>query len=289
MKSNKEVVMFKHLLLCLLLWLGLGATTLASKPVLFLLDEYQPQRLNFTDNRLWLMSEKLDGVRAYWDGEQLVTRNGNRLAAPDWFLAALPPFALDGELWLERGHFEETLSIVRQQVPHEGWRRISYQIFEVPAQPGGLLARLQVLADFLAQQPADFIQIIAQQRVLSDDVLQKKFREIVAAGGEGLVVRDGAIPYSTGRLATAFKLKDRLDSECTVRGYRPGKGKYQGMVGSLMCELESGVTIRLGSGLRDSDRAQPPAIGAIVTFQYSGLTAYGKPRHPVYLRVREAL
>lgn len=38
----------------------------------------------------WLISEKLDGVRCYWDGHSMFTRNGNAFYAPDWFLKDLP-------------------------------------------------------------------------------------------------------------------------------------------------------------------------------------------------------
>jgi len=38
----------------------------------------------------WIMSEKLDGVRAIWTGEKLISRNGNEFAAPGWFTAGLP-------------------------------------------------------------------------------------------------------------------------------------------------------------------------------------------------------
>jgi len=87
----------------------------------------------------WLMSEKLDGVRARWDGHHLVSRGDHIFAAPDWFTEGLPPFALDGELWSRRGDFEHIVSIVRKKTPHAGWKQLTYQIFEVPDQPGGLL------------------------------------------------------------------------------------------------------------------------------------------------------
>ena len=68
--------------------------------------------------------------------------------------------------------------------------------------------------------------------------------------------------------------------------YRPGKGKYLGMVGALLVEDERGRRFALGSGLRDADRANPPAIGSLVTFRHDGLTAKGTPRFARYLRVR---
>ena len=48
----------------------------------------------------WWMSEKLDGVRAYWNGKMFLSRLGNELHAPDWFCAGLPDEPLDGEFWI---------------------------------------------------------------------------------------------------------------------------------------------------------------------------------------------
>ena len=66
----------------------------------------------------------------------------------------------------------------------------------------------------------------------------------------------------------------------------PGKGKYEGMTGSLLVERPDGVRFRLGSGLSDVQRADPPPIGAWVTYRYDGLTSKGVPRFARFLRVR---
>ena len=54
----------------------------------------------------WFMSEKLDGVRCFWNGTTMYTRNGNLFYPPDWFKDMLPKdLALDGELWTKRDDF----------------------------------------------------------------------------------------------------------------------------------------------------------------------------------------
>ena len=83
-----------------------------------------------------------------------------------------------------------------------------------------------------------------------------------------------------------LKYKRWDDAEARVVGYRPGKGKYHGMVGALLVEDAHGRRFALGSGLHDAERAAPPAIGSTVTFRYDGLTAKGTPRFARYLRVR---
>jgi ATP-dependent DNA ligase len=61
-------------------------------------------------SRYWV-SEKYDGVRACWDGSQLLSRAGNVIHAPAWFTARLPTTPLDGELWAGRGRFETGLKV----------------------------------------------------------------------------------------------------------------------------------------------------------------------------------
>ena len=63
---------------------------------------YDPER---DDPTGWLMSEKLDGVRCYWNGKDMFTRNGNPFYAPTWWKEKLPKIALDGELWSGRDDF----------------------------------------------------------------------------------------------------------------------------------------------------------------------------------------
>lgn len=266
----------------LLLLYPLAAQT--AEPALLLLKKYQPEM----DINGWLMSEKLDGVRAYWNGRQLLTRKGRHLAAPQWFTEDLPPFALDGELWIARGSFEETLSVVSQKKPHPGWRGITYNIFEVPHAPGGLKLRLEKLENHLRVHPLAHVRIIPQTVCRDEQHLLQVLDSVVSAGGEGMVLRNPEGLYEAGRNPNALKVKRFDDMEGTVLGYRPGKGKYLGMVGSLWVEIDAGKRFYIGSGLTDDDRATPPAIGSVITFKHYGYSNNGIPRFASFLRVRQS-
>ncbi len=235
----------------------------------------------------WLMSEKLDGMRAIWDGETLKSRQGRPISAPDWFLKALPPFALDGELWTKRGDFENIISIVRQQTADKRWQQVSYRIFELPQQQGGLLSRLAVLQHYLKKHPSQFIIPIPQSTIQSVDHLNRRLEKVVSIGGEGLVVRNPNIPYYTGRTNHSLKVKQYQDTECTVIAYKQGKGKYTGKTGSLHCQLPSGLTFYVGSGLSNQQRQSPPKIGSVITFKHYGLTRSNTPRFPVFLHIKQ--
>jgi len=262
----------------LLLFLGF---CFAEKPNLLLLKSYKDD-MNVTN---WLMSEKLDGVRAYWDGEKLVSRSGKEFAVPKWFMKDFPPFEIDGELWTKRGDFENIISIVNRQTPHQGWKKISYQIFEVPHQKGGLMMRLKVLEQWLEKSPNSFIKIIPQSICKSSEHLKKVLNELELKGAEGLVVRNPNALYINKRTSEALKVKSFQDDECIVTGYTKGHGKFEGLIGALICEWKD-KTLKIGSGLSIEKRKSPPLLGSEITFKYNGVTKYGNPKFPVFLRIR---
>jgi len=78
-----------------------------------------------------------------------------------------------------------------------------------------------------------------------------------------------------------------LDSECKVLSYNEGHGKYRGLMGSLNCKMDNNISFKIGSGFGLDERKNPPAIGSIITFKYKEMTKYGKPRFPVFLRIRD--
>ncbi len=260
------------LFLCLL-----SLSLLAEKPNLLLLKTYKDQ--NITG---WVMSEKLDGIRAYWDGKHLISRGGKIIYAPKWFTKSYPPFEIDGELWTKRGDFENISSIVRDKKPSKEWEAVKHYIFEVPNAQGGLFERLKKLKPYEGQT----IKIIKQIPIKDKMHLKLFLEEIEQKGGEGLVIRDPNTPYINKRTSKVLKVKTFQDAECKVLGYTKGKGKYKGLIGAIRCQLDNGTEFKIGTGLSDAERANPPKIGEMVTFQYQKFTKYGKPRFPVFLRVR---
>lgn len=270
-------VTIKFSLIC---WLLLQ--TAFAKPDLFLLKTYD-------DNKSvvgWVMSEKLDGVRGFWDGEKLITRSGNLIHAPSWFIKNYPPYAIDGELWTKRGDFENISSIVRTRNADQRWRQITHQIFEVPNQSGGLLDRLAILKTYLVANPNTPIRIIPQVAISIKKQLSDYLEEVVNDNGEGVVVRNPNALYQTGRLSSALKVKKYFDTECIVLKILPGNGKYINMMGSVVCQTDTGKQVKIGSGFKHKDRVNPPIVGSKITFKYYGFTNKGNFKYPVYLRVR---
>lgn len=246
-----------------------------------LLKEYNDENLSG-----WLMSEKYDGVRAIWDGKSLKSRNAKIIKAPKWWLKDFPNFAIDGELWSGRGEFEFIGSVI-SSFDDKGWENIKFMIFDVPNAKGNLRDRLEVMREFLSQNSNEFIRVIEQIKIDSNEDAFAFLDEIVSGGGEGIVVRNENAPYKNGRSGEILKLKKFKDSECKVVKLQSGKGKFEGLLGSLICvDIFSNIEFKIGSGFSDEQRANPPKVGTIITYKYQNLTKYAKPRFPVFLRVK---
>lgn len=161
----------------------------------------------------WLIAEKLDGIRATWDGTNLISRNGNTFPAPDWFLAALPAgVALDGELYIGRGQFRATLSTVKKKMPVDSeWQRLRYHVFDAPLETGGFEARLAWAEVLLAGCP---VAVVVPHRVCTGvRDLDRTFDAVCSAGGEGLMLRKPGSAYKGGRSADLLKYKPQQTDE----------------------------------------------------------------------------
>jgi DNA ligase-1 len=243
---------------------------------------------NNLDPAPYWVSEKLDGVRALWDGRQLRFRSGNPVPAPAWFIAGLPPQALDGELWIARNRFEQVSGIVRRQQPVDAdWRQVRYMIFELPDAPGPFTARIAQIHAIVSAANVPWLRVVEQFRVANHGALMQRMNAVVQAGGEGLMLHLADAPYLTGRQDVLLKLKPWQDAEAVVVGYTAGSGKYHGLTGALEVQMPDGKRFLIGSGLTDAMRRNPPAIGSLITYRYQALTQDGVPRFARYLRLRE--
>lgn len=240
-----------------------------------------------------LVSEKLDGVRAIWTGSRWLTRSGHPIAAPAHWPAALPTgVALDGELWLGRGRFEALSGLLHRA---EGaldplWSEVRYAIFDLPGADGTFAQRQSRLKAVLPIGPAAasgvHIEAVEQRQIPDPAALRRWLDEVVAQGGEGLMLHAADAPFMPGRSAGhLLKLKLLSDAEAVVVAHLPGKGRHTGRLGALKVRDSSGRLFAIGSGLSDAQRESPPAIGQRITYRHRGLTRTGLPRFATFWRV----
>jgi DNA ligase-1 len=263
-----------------------GSDALRATELPFLLAQKADHpRVDYTG---WWMSEKLDGVRAYWNGDSFLSRNGNRFDAPPSFTAHLPKdVTLDGELFLGRKQFQKAVGIVKSAASHPGWASLTYQVFDVPsmgAQP--FEKRVETIVALLTRMPCKNIVAVEHRRASSKSEIASYFDSISSLGGEGIMLRQPGSVYAHTRSATLLKVKGTEEVDALVIGYDKGEGKNFGRVGALMVKLEDGKQFKVGSGLTDAQRDRPPPVGSIVVVRYQELTDCGVPRFPVFAGVR---
>ncbi|PAF45644.1 DNA ligase [Helicobacter sp. 11S02629-2] len=272
---------FKNLIFIFLAFISIFASPLFGLDLL-LLKPYKQSYIN--DIKKYLVSEKLDGVRAFYDGKNLLSKNGNDFNFKTSFMQGFPPFRLDGELYSKKDSFEGIVSMVKTASPNHN---LKYYVFDVPDAKGSLSERLEVLKDYLKKHKVPNIIVIDQVRLTSFKALDSMLKDIKAKGGEGLVIRKDKAPYTTFRNDFNLKLKPFLDAECRLLNYTLGIEAFKAGKGAMECKMESNLTFKIGSGFTKALRKNPPALGSLITYKYYSLTKNKIPKHAVFLRVRE--
>lgn len=272
-------------LLIFCLTLMFSPFTEAASPPIQLATVYH-QEIDIKD--FWV-SEKLDGIRAYWDGKNLISRQGNIFNAPLWFSRAFPDTPLDGELWIARNQFEQVSAIVRQkQATAEQWQRVSFMIFDLPASSEKFSERIKKMEKIVADSTSPYLKMIKQQKLPNNTQLQLLLEQVISQGGEGLMLHRGSAYYQAKRSQDLMKLKMYQDAEAVVLEHLPGDGRNSGRLGALLVKTEAGIIFKIGTGFSDLERENPPAIGATITYQYIGTTKNSVPRFASFMRIRDA-
>jgi len=268
---------------CFLLQSHFISIAFADKPSSIMLAKKYHQDIDV--KRYWV-SEKLDGIRARWDGHKLVSKNAYVFSAPSWFTQYFANVVMEGELWIARNRYEDTSSVTSRSVANSGWLDVRLMLFDLPEHKGDFTQRYVEMQKLVKTINSPYLSVVKQFRVTSHNELMKHLQSVVDAGGEGLMLHHESSMYTNGRSENLLKLKLFEDAEAIVIGYKPGKGKFKGLLGSIKVRNDQGKEFNIGSGFNLQQRKNPPALLSRITYKYNGLTRNGVPRFPVFLHVR---
>ena len=267
----------------------------------------------------WYISEKFDGYRACYSPKDkgFFSRQNKPFNAPDWFIKAMPPKLVDGELWAGRECFQE-MGAVRKKIPlDEEWLNITFQVYDLPDFPGTFEERINELKRIVRITRSKWKQlrqdlpypmnkldcplIFAKQiKITSYEQMDTIYKNVVNNKGEGIMLKSPESPYEGKRSNFLLKYKPAFDAEAIIIDYRKGEGKYSGMLGAFICKQlinhdtyssvdENEDHIFSISGMDDEVRQnykKTHPIGTIISYEHSGKTDKGKPRFGRYTRVR---
>jgi DNA ligase-1 len=238
----------------------------------------------------YLVSEKLDGVRAYWNKKNLISKNGIIINCPNWFTKNFPQEIIEGELWISRNSFEEVSGIVRTKIPdNSSWKKVKFMLFDMPSHKGTFKERLETLNLLVSKSNSSYLKVISQEFIDNHQNLINKLKNISKNKGEWLMLHKINSFYQTKRSDDILKVKLHQDAEAKVIGYTKGKGKYSGMMGALIVENNEKIRFKIGTGFTDNQRKSPPKIGSIITYKYYGKTKTNIPKFASFMRVREGI
>jgi len=264
----------------------------------------------------WYLSEKYDGLRGIWTGKELIARPSKKEGqmkgkifnyVPEWFINMLPQgISLDGELWLGRGKFQEISGLSNYKISKKItkdhldslWKNVKYMVYDIPHLNEPYIQRYDKLKTIMnnLQVKEGFespIQLSTHIIVKDHEHLAELYNQYTINGAEGIMLREPYSYYEEKRSKLLLKMKLNNDAEAIVKGYVLGSGKYKGLLGSLICDMD-GKTFHIGTGFNDLMRNEyndPESkyyipIGSIANFGYMELTKDGIPRHPVYRGIR---
>ena len=252
---------------------------------------------------------KLDGVRCVISKDGAYSRTGKEWLNIHHITANLEPFfetypdvILDGELYNHdlKNDFEKIISLVRKTKPKESDRvesagYVQFHCYDYIPGPALRRAKFSSRITWLKNELPESYCVKFTNTYLVDkyeEALNMHNDAFLANGYEGSILRLDK-PYECKRSYNLQKFKDFHDTEATIVGYVPGKGKFTGLIGKFLMQDDDGVEFGcpIGKGYNFDDRRDilnnvHDYIGKRATFTYFERTKAGSYRHPLYKTLR---
>ena len=202
---------------------------------------------------------------------------------------------LDGELYNHELPFESITSITSRSTNlHENFTQVQFHAFDIVSEQLPQHQRLPILKSLFRSQVFNYLKMVDCRIAFSIDEIMELHEEYMAAGYEGIVVREKNGHYVRKRSTSVMKFKPTKADWYKITGYKEEIDKHgnpKGRVGALLCEGDDGTPFSVGSGLSDQMRVflweNPQALEEnYVKVQYQHLTkGKGAPRFPVFVEI----
>lgn len=203
----------------------------------------------------WYCSEKLDGVRGYYDGTRMISRNGNTIDIPDRIRKYLSKqYKVDGEFFKTRKTFHDVVKAIQSPKSSKDWEGIEFYVFDIH--------NSMVFFDryMLIHNVYPFY---CKQYIIHTDDIDRELKLIENKGGEGLILRNPQGLYQPGRSNDIIKLKP----------IHTGHAKYLG--DNTFKEMNSNIIFKIRVS-----KKQQLKNGTQVSFIYRDRTLTNKPKFP---------
>jgi len=237
------------------------------------------------DTKGWYISEKLDSVRAFWDGAYLWSKKGKKYRLPDYFCDGFPESPLDGELFMGKGNAHKLALLLQKKKPKdEEWNEVKFIVFDAPELKLPFKDRLDRLRRAFRVPLSPYITLYEYKVCGGSTDLANELDKVEKAGGEGFILRDPKGFYVKGKSSSVMDANVFHYEEADVIGHEPGKGKYENLTGGLQVQNVYGIVFTLTTGMTDAWRKNPPKIGTKISYKFKSVSDMGVPKYPSIVR-----
>jgi len=239
------------------------------------------------DPKGYWITEHIRGLRALWNGQNMLDNTGKQLSIPTWFTADLPANKqLDGQLYAGRARYDHLQRIVVKGNPGhpvDDWRDVSYEVFDLVDNshaPKGFEDRYEELRSLESISSLSWINVVDYEKCQSAKHLTTRYNEVRNLSGEGLILQkpgtenegpDGDISRKTFRreISKTYKCVPLTEFEAVVIGHLAAKTKREAGCGGLRCKLHNSTrnaVFLVERGLTDDMRQNPPQIVSTTSY-----------------------
>lgn len=257
-------------------------------------SSYKKKNIYRCDPTGWWWSIKYDGMKARWIDRKLITRSGKTIPAPTWFIELLPDTDIEGELYFGLNTFHKTATLRSRSIKSKhAWDNVTFLIFDLVDYKLSWFDRQQKLFLLELKPP---LQLVTWKKVKSPKHLEKRYKQVINNGNEGVIIADPKGMYIDGYVDHVLKYKAVNDCEAIIVGYNTNENgkrlasfEVHPMVGG---KPRKTITFNIGTGLKLLDRVkfwERFPIGTVIRYSYEVMGKNGKPRTPIFQGIRNDL
>ncbi len=244
-----------------------------------------PSKFDRRDPKGWYLSEKLDSVRAFWDGDKLCSKKGKRYNLPDYFCDDFPESALDGELYMGKGNAHKLALLLQKKKPKdEEWNEVKFIVYDAPELKLPFKDRLDRLRQAFRLPISPYITLAEYKLCGGSKDLADELDRVEKDGGEGFILRDPKGFYVKGKSNSVLDVSAFHYEEAEIIGHEQGKGKHEGLTGGLQVQNVYDIVFSVTMGMTDAWRKNPPKIGSKITYKFKSVNDMGVPLRPSIVR-----
>lgn len=189
-----------------------------------------------------------------YDGE-VMTRQQTDRSRKLWEDVCFPTHSISPENKISTEYFRATSGLINQ---HTLNKDLVYNVFDIADVSANYNERRQFLDTIIDGNDTRIVPVLQTCTKNNTDGINKLLDFVTSQGAEGLMINAASAKYQHKRTGSLLKYKQVQTIDMRVIDWEYGTGKYENMVGYLVCEIVTSdckyITCKVGSGFTDDQR-----------------------------------